>query len=1526
MRVQDKYQLSPLQEGMLFQHLLDPGAGVDIVQVVCSLVAPVDEGLLHSAWLRVVERHPVLRTAFVWADSPAPVQVVRAATDVPWHVEDWRNLAEDARSKCFERFLSADRTIGFRLDEAPAIRLTLIHWTDTRSEFVWTCHHAILDGRALRIVLREVFAIYEATLAGSEVCLDEPRSYRDYVQAVRGADEQAMKAFWHERLRGFRAPNDAPLISRVRRPSTEARQGDAVRVLSPGVTEGLRALSRDAGVSLNVIVQAAWAVLLWRHSGQDDIVFGAIRATHRVGTKDYSDVVGLCINTLPVRIRIDASAKLGDWLRTVRDAWQALRPFEHTPLPVARAASEVKLDGPLFRTLVCFDQVRSRTTSNGRDATGDSRDLRILHRTSVPLALFAYDGESLALQLDYDRALADHATADRLLAQLATVFEGMAHSNVGHKVDRLSLLGSVERTLLVTQWNATESIWAEQACVHELIAAQAALTPGAVAVVTDKEQLTYQALDEQASRLARQLSILGVGPHARVAVCLERHVHLVVALLAVLKAGGAYVPLDPGYPEERLRFSLLDSAPVVVLGEFDHTVLRDLTTLLGLSLLDPRAVALSGSDETTSTVSSDVYPPATPKHPAYVIYTSGSTGTPKGVVVSQRSLTNLLLSMQDLVHLRPTDRLMATTTIAFDIAALELFLPLLVGARTILTDRTTCSAPELLGASVLRHAATLMQATPTTWRMLLDAGWTGAPDLHALCGGEALPADLAARLKPMVASLRNMYGPTETTVWSTTQMVTMDTDTIGTHVAIGRPIANTQVYVLDPAGDPLPVGVAGELYIGGVGVAEGYLRRPGLTAQRFVPDGFSGSRGTRLYRTGDQVRWQADGSLEFLGRLDDQVKLHGYRIEPGEIEAVLTAHPNVRTAAIVARDDRHGIRRLVAYVVAEDSSLPVLAESLKGYLFERLPAYMVPVTFVTLDALPLTPNGKVDRRALPAPVTSALVGSAYIPPEGEVEISLATIWEELLSVERVGRHDHFFNLGGHSLLAVRIVANVRQVLRREVGVADLFQHPMLADFAKVVASALFAPLPAIEPVSRPASVPLSFAQQRLWFLEQIGTLGATYHIARAIKLSGPLDVCALRAALDAVIARHEALRTTFGAVDGIPVQHITGTREYGFALQENNLEHEDEREAKLARLAATEAQEAFDLAKGPLIRGRLVRLEGMEHMLLLTIHHIVADGWSIGILLDDIGTSYAALLVGAPITWPALPLQFADYAAWQRRWVDRDVLEEQRAYWQKVLTGAPELLELPVDRPRPALQDYAGAFLNVELDAALTAKIKEMTKRLNATLFQTLLATWATLLGRLSGQDVVVVGVPMANRGRPELDRVVGLFSNTLALRVDLSGAPTVSELVTRVRERTLEAQRHEDLPFDQVVEIVQPVRSLAHTPLFQVMFSWNGAPHGGLDMPGLSVVVQTCAHHASARVDLSLTLGEQEGRIVGGVEYATALFDVATVERYIDYFTRLLHGFVADATSPIDEVPLLTMSEQAKVLAELNTTDESWL
>ncbi|HLL83947.1 MAG TPA: amino acid adenylation domain-containing protein, partial [Longimicrobium sp.] len=970
-------------------------------------------------------------------------------------------------------------------------------------------------------------------------------------------------------------------------------------------------------------------------------------------------------------------------------------------------------------------------------------------------------------------------------------------------------LAEDEREQVLTAWNRTALPPPRAATLPELVSRQVALTPHATAVRDEAgNAFTYAELEARSNQVARWLRRQGVGPEVRVGILLERGAEVLAVLLGILKAGGVYIPLDAAYPADRLDYMLHDSGATLLLAH----------SSLAYALPEGSSpIFLDHELEAVERESADPIPDLPEgENAAYIIYTSGSTGRPKGVVVQHRGLVHFLTAMADRLGVEPDDVFAAVSTVAFDIAALDLYLPLLAGASSAVSHRETARDPARLAAFLDRVGATVMQATPPTWLMLVHNGWEGRAGMRALTGAEALTRTLAEALAARCASVVNLYGPTEATVWTTTYLFAPGET--ADPVPLGRPLAHTAVYVLDAAGRPVPAEVWGELCLGGAQVSRGYQNRTGLTADRFVPDPYSGHAGARTYRTGDRARWRADGVLEFGGRLDSQIKLRGYRIEPGEVETVLRGHPEVREAAVVAREDG-GERRLVAYIVAEGEAPSPAA--LRTHAGKGLPAYMVPGAFVVLDRLPLTPSGKVDRRALPAPELGA-ERTAYTAPRTPTEEVLAGIWSEVLGVERVGAHDHFFTLGGHSLLLARVAARAGEAFGHEVPLRLVFEHPTISELAEHV-DALRRDgqqlrLDSVTPVPRDGALPLSFGQERLWFLDRLVPGSAAYNLPLVLRLSGPLDADALARALSALARRHEVLRTVFGEADGAAVQVILPDATPLESLVDLSKLPEAEQEREVRRHTEQVALGSFDLAAEPPLRARLLRIAADQHVLALCVHHAASDGWSQALMLREIAALYDAFAGDLPSPLPDLPVQYADFAAWQRRHLAGERLEAQLGYWRERLAGVAPL-DLPTDRPRPAVQTLRGKAVAAEL-APRTDALRGLAHAEGCTLFMILLAGWQALLARVSGQDDVVVGSPIAGRTRPELEGLIGFFVNTLALRTDLSGDPTFRELLGRVRETTLGAYQHQELPFERLVEELAPERTLGRNPLVQTIFT----------------------------------------------------------------------------------------------------------
>ncbi|HEY6186814.1 MAG TPA: amino acid adenylation domain-containing protein, partial [Pyrinomonadaceae bacterium] len=1008
-----------------------------------------------------------------------------------------------------------------------------------------------------------------------------------------------------------------------------------------------------------------------------------------------------------------------------------------------------------------------------------------------------------------------------------------------------------ERRQLLLEWNSTQSAYPRHSCIHQLFAEQAARTPDAIALQFGAEQMSYGELNGRANQLGRYLRRLGVGPEEVVGISMERSMEMVVGLLGILKAGGGYVPLDGSYPVQRQAEMIADGRVKVVVTKGGVSE--------GLREKIEREVRIEeewegiGEEEREGEVESG----AGSGNVAYVIYTSGSTGRSKGVSVTHQSVIRLVCNT-NYVTLSPSDVIAQVSNSSFDAATFEIWGALLHGARLVGIDRDVSLSTKDFAAQIREHGINTMFLTTSLFNQMASEEPTAFASVrNLLIGGEAAdPSSIRDVLRHGPPErLLNVYGPTESTTftsWHLVEQVAEDATT----VPIGCPLSNTSIFLLDGSMQPVPVGVAGELYIGGDGLARGYLYRPELTAETFVPHPYSAEPGQRLYKTGDLARYLPDGNIEFIGRNDAQVKVRGFRIELGEIEATLGSHASVQDAVVLARDEGRGDKRLVAYVATGEAQ-PLTPGELRRHLKEKLPEYMMPSAFVMLEKLPLTPNGKVDRQALPAlDHERPELDATFATPQTPTEEMLAGIWADVLKLERIGIDDDFFELGGHSLLATQLISRVREIFHVELPLRSLFETPTVAGLADRIEHeiriepALAAP--PIVAVSRDQKLPLSFSQQRLWFLDQLEPGGWMYNIPAAVRLTGRLDVAALEQTFREISRRHEALRTNFSMTDGQAVQVVYGERLISLPVVDLGDLPETERESEAERLIAEESQQPFDLEHGSLIRVFLLRLEEEDHVLAVTMHHIISDGWSIGVLIKEMATLYEAFSAGQPSPLPELPIQYADFAHWQREWLQGDVLDAQLSYWKRQLAGAPPLLELPTDRPRPAVQTYNGAHLSLSLPLPLCAALRSLCRDEGVTLFMAMLAAFQTLLYRYTGEEDIVVSTGIANRMRAEVEPLIGFFVNTLVLRTDLGGSPSFRELLKQVREVTLGAYAHQDVPFELIVEAMQPERNPSYTPIFQVMMVLQNAPLERMEVPGLEIR-QVGGEGKTAKFDLTM-------------------------------------------------------------------------
>ncbi|MGA9380654.1 MAG: amino acid adenylation domain-containing protein, partial [Phormidium sp.] len=1274
-------------------------------------------------------------------------------------------------------------------------------------------------------------------------------------------------------------------------------------------------------------MQATWALLLSRYSGETDVVFGATVSGRPAAIARVESMVGLFINTLPMRVQISRETKLLELLQNIQTQLVESEQYSYSSLIEIQAQSEVPRNSSLFQSILVFENYPVENVLVEDQGNFALANFQAVEQTNYPLTVVVALGERLWVKVSYDANRFDDGSISRMLGHFQTMLSAIV-SNPEQPLWELPILSKTEKQQLWGERNNTHEEYQVDKCLHQWFEEQVEKTPEAVALVCEQQQLTYRELNNQANQLANYLRSMGVGAEKLVGICLERSLEMVVAIVGILKAGGAYLPLDPTYPRERISFMQEDSLVSLVLTQ---------EKLLGGLAVSQAEIICLDRDWEKIRQQSDKNPEliTSTNNLAYVIYTSGSTGKPKGVLVNHANVVRLFAATQEHYQFNAQDVWTLFHSFAFDFSVWEIWGALLYGGRLVIVPYLLAREPESFYQLLCEQQVTVLNQTPSAFRQLIAAESSLATEGElklrlVIFGGEALDQkslqpwyDRHGDSKPQLV---NMYGITETTVHVTYRPLSQG-EINNSGNAIGRPLPDLQVYILDEYLQLVPIGVKGEIYVGGAGVTRGYWNREELTAQRFIANPFEKhsqeTSAKRLYKTGDLGRYLANGELEYLGRIDNQVKIRGFRIELGEIEAVLNQHQEILASVVMVREDTPGDKRLVAYIVEQTPEV-LSGEQVRQYLKGLLPEFMVPSAVVFLQTLPLTANGKVDLRALPSPDFHSTHTDKYELPRTPIEEILVNLWEQILNLSPIGIHDNFFELGGHSLLATQLISRIRSQLQVEISLQSLFTEPTVAKLAQVIyqlqqQNLQLSSLPIVKR-ENDTDLSLSFAQTRLWFIDQFEPNSPLYNIPFALRLEGKLEVAALEQSLATIITRHEALRTNFISIDGQPTQIIHAVSNWGLSVVDLTHLSIPESEIATQQLTQQQAIQPFDLANDSLIRGTLVALSETEHILLICIHHIVSDGWSMGVFASELTILYNAYAQGQLSPLTPLPIQYADFAIWQRQWLQGEVLQTQLSYWQTQLANAPALLSLPTDRPRPAVQTFTGAHQQFVLSVDLAEKLTQLSQEQGVTLFMTLLGVFDILLYRYTEQSDIVVGTPIANRNQSEIEELIGFFANTLVLRINLSEDPSFLELLSRVLDVSLAAYTHQDLPFEMLVEALQPERNLSYSPLFQVMFVLQNTQMSQLDLRGLTIS-PILGEEAIAKFDLTLSMNNTHDGLVGVWEYNTDLFDGNTIERMTGHFITLVSAILANPLERISQLPMLTKVEQNQLLSEWNNT-----
>ncbi|MDG2380966.1 MAG: amino acid adenylation domain-containing protein [Pirellulaceae bacterium] len=1419
------HDLTELQRAMLMASLSAPEAGWYVQQLLLTLEEPFSADVWCKAWCKLVERHDVLRTAFDFGPTGQLVQRVQPPISETLPLQVWQEWPEEVTAHEMESFLVADYRRGFAPGKLPFWRWNLFKMPDQHFQLLWTSHHALFDGRSRRLLMQELFTLYDAFAQGQSTELNKPYQIADYLQWRADQSDERSKDYWQERLDGYTLKATFPTRNTNGRSSIGKQAYRTLDgCLSRNQTNRLESVATEVGVTLNTMLQAAWALLLCQHSGSDDVVFGATRACRHSSLEGSESMVGLLINTLPVRAKRMSNVQLVDWLRDLRDQWITTGEHEHTSLGKIQSWTCLSAEESLFQSLVVFEKYRLQESLWRQNSAWRKRKVELQAITPYPLVLSGICEADLSLEISYDRQQFEDETIERLLVQLKHLL--VEFSNNPHRtLAEIPLLEKVEQQRLTVDWNDTSTDYPCDKTVHELFEIQADLRPDAVAVVFEDESLTYRELNQRANQLAWHLKSLGVEKGDFVGFGVERRFEMIIGLLGILKTGATYLPLAAEYPNDRLHYMLRDGGADILVawgevggrlaGQVKHVVDLETDWVHGQS---------------TCNLDVDI----TADDLAYVMYTSGTTGKPKGVMIRHRSIARLVFGV-DYAEFSADETVLQVATISFDASTFELWAALLHGAKLILAP----AEPTDLGQwsqLISRHQVSTLFLTTALFNRLIETLPKAIQGVRQiLTGGEPISVHHVRSFLPYLRSdqlLANVYGPTECTAFACCYPIPHDLEKDVCSLPIGRPIGNTQAYVLDPDLRPVPIGARGELYLGGDGLAKGYWNRPELTAEKFIENPFGKTASDRLYRTGDQVRWLNDGNLEFLGRLDDQIKIRGYRIELNGIAAVLREQTGVADAVVDLWKDLAGNPQLIAYFVPADTAETTELE-IQQKMEPLLPRYMLPVAYVPLPSLPLTINGKVDRRALPKPrFTRALLKASPVSARNALEEQLIEIWSDLFPEQSIGVEDEFVMLGGHSLLAMQLVFYIRQELNYEVSVADIFSCRTISQLAQHLSSqdANQNDVRLAKPGAVPESdsSPLLFSQMSCWDVHHQCPGLRPPNTSRAYRLKGDLRIDKLHEAIDLLLARHESLRTNIREVDGTPRQFVSAAKTTAFPCVDLRHFSGKIRKAEVRRLFDAEAVHSFDIERDLLLKATLLKLHDDEHVLVLTIHHIVMDAKSLAILTRDLAELYDALVIGRPADLPDLPLQPSDFAAWEREQLKHNHLQQSILYWRQHLS------DLPLENETPPLDELVqmGGWdcLRHRMDVPANTRelLQELSVQEGCTFSVAVFAAMNVFQYFMTGREVSFVGMPLGARVHPESENLIGCFRKRVVLRTRVSKELSFRQLLQRSCRSMMEAYAHLDVS----QEVACPDRGIRHPGHWtRIGFNINFIPGANVDL-----------------------------------------------------------------------------------------------
>ncbi|MGB8195200.1 MAG: amino acid adenylation domain-containing protein [Chitinophagaceae bacterium] len=1505
--VESMYRLSGLQEGILFHGLYDKSGGAYMQQVSFTLTS-VNIGAFTESWDHLLKSHSILRTGFYYDVFPIPVQCVFREAKMSVEIIDIRGLSDEEQLAAIKEYETADLHKGFDFTCPPLMRIALLQLDHERYRMLWTMHHLPMDGWSMPVLIEEFLQVYDSLVLNHQLPALKNDRYEDYIRHIEQIDKTKEEQHWRDALTDVNAGTLLPFISsKVERTKTVGAFREETLTLNPLLVEKVQQYAQAHRVTVNTVMQGVWSYLLHRYTGESNIVYGVTVSGRPADLPGVEDRVGMYINAIPLHSRLNEEQTATAWLQDIQE--QQLRSSEFQYTALSDIQRWIGVQGDLFDSILMFQNFPVSKIVGAQQWQLQVDDLKIYEPTSnYPFSIKVMLDQGINIQFAYKEELLDVAYVKKVRSHFAHVLDQLV-ADTDTKFCDINLLTDAEQQQLTEDFNSTDKEYPKNITIPELFEQQVSLYADETALVFQDEQLTYRELDELSNQLAYYLRSKGVKEEMLVPVCMDRSIEMVVAIMGVLKAGGAYVPIDPAAPPERISYMLEDTGAMLIITTTDYRELlahrRPDAEFICMDTMSSLLPMLPSGKPDYSITENNL---------AYIIYTSGSTGLPKGVMIEHRGVINLTYNQVGPLNLRAGIRVFQFASFSFDASCHEVFTTLLHGGRLVLAPKETLLDTKLLAELLNKHEIELV-TLPPSYQSAIGDEIGGLKTV--ISAGEMLNIKLAAEIQQKGIRLINAYGPTENTVSS---ILSIDPLHASGCVTIGKPLDNVKAYILDSRMQPVPVGVTGELYLGGVQLARGYWNRPELTAERFVvrPSTALGSDGPstslRMYRTGDFARWLPDGNIEYIGRADDQVKIRGYRVELGEIETVLQQAAGVRQGAVIAKEDKQGTKKLIAYVSGEGLD----KENILTYLKTKLPDYMVPGILIELEFLPLNNSGKVDRKRLPDAESLITTTEKHTAARNETEVKLIAIWQELLEVERVGIEDDFFELGGHSLLAIQLISAMRKAFGKEIAIKEVFDHPTIGGLSKLLSDEEGKlGLPLIEVADRPENIPLSFAQERLWFVHQLqGSI--QYHMPWIFRLTGAVDIAALKAAFRTIVNRHEVLRTIITEENGIGRQVITPADQW--QLQYVDSEDIHARGTTYEDYVSGFIAQPFDLSQDPALRAVLISLSAEEHVLVMVLHHIAFDGWSISIMVEELAELYRSRLQNSTAVLKKLPVQYADYAIWQRQHLSGELLETKLAWWKQQLNGV-EALNLQTDHQRAAVQSIKGGIVHRTIEKEQHQKIIELSKQQGTTLYMTLLSVFKILLNRYSGQTDICVGSPVAGRDQQEIEGLIGFFVNTLALRSDLSEKISFEELLQRVRQTTLNAYEHQDVPFEKVVETVGVTRDLSRTPLFQVQFSFTEMPQSvKADLGGVTLQSEE-SEGITSKYDLSLTATQAEEELHLSLNYCSDLFNEDTIERMLVHYENLLRSALQDVHTPLSDLQILSATEEKLLTEEINTS-----